>query len=95
MSIEKQTCHRFQGPLGLNGTRHSVQRHIKVLQTLGCSAVQDAIDIKVLQTLGMARDRPSPYGSQRDVLCPTVARGPVPRAPYLSEAGSAKTFPLL
>ena len=35
--------------------------HIKVLQTLGCSVVQDAIDIKVLQTLGMARDRPSPY----------------------------------
>ena len=34
MSIEKQICHRFQGPLGLNGTRHSVQRHIKVLQTL-------------------------------------------------------------
>ena len=23
--------------------------------------MQDAIDIKVLQTLGMARDRPSPY----------------------------------
>ena len=45
MSIEKQTSHRFQGPLGLNGTKHSVQRHIKVLQTLGCSAVQDAIDI--------------------------------------------------
>ncbi|RKU32141.1 hypothetical protein C6495_11495 [Candidatus Poribacteria bacterium] len=26
-----------------------------------------------------ARDRPSPYGAQRDVLCTTVARGPVPR----------------
>ena len=38
------------------------QRHIKVLRTLGCSVVQDAIDIKVLQTLGMARDRSSPYG---------------------------------
>ena len=24
--------------------------------------MQDAIDIKVLQTLGVARDRPSPYG---------------------------------
>ena len=35
--------------------------HIKVLQTLGGSVMQAAIDIKVLQTLGMARDRPSPY----------------------------------
>ena len=35
-------------------------RHIKVLQTLGCSVVQDAIDIKVLQTLGMARETRSP-----------------------------------
>ena len=25
--------------------------------------MQDAIDIKVLQTLGLARDRPSPYGN--------------------------------
>ena len=31
-------------------------RHIKVLQTLGGTAMQDAIDIKVLQTLGMARE---------------------------------------
>ena len=51
--------------------------------------MQDAIDIKVLQTLGMARDRPSPYGSPRDGLCTTVARGPVPRNLSLSEAGSA------
>ena len=35
--------------------------------------------IKDLQTLGPARDRPSPYGSRRDFLCPTVARGPVSR----------------
>ena len=34
----------------------SEQEHIKVLQTLGCSAMQDAIDIKVLQTLGMATE---------------------------------------
>ena len=40
--------------------------------------MQDAIDIKVLQTLGMARDRPSPYGGRRGVLG-DVARGPVPR----------------
>ena len=26
--------------------------------------MQDAIDIKVLQTLGMARDRPTPYGER-------------------------------
>ena len=45
MSIEKQTCHCFQGLLG-------------------------AIDIKVLQTLGMVRET-------RSVV--TVARGPVPR----------------
>ena len=43
MSIEKQICHRFQGP-----------------------------------GLGMARDRPSPYGGRRGVLG-NVARGPVPR----------------
>ena len=30
--------------------------------------MQDAIDIKVLQTLGMARDRPAPYGAARDAL---------------------------
>ena len=35
-------------------------RHIKVLQTLGSSVVQAAIDIKVLQTLGMARETRSP-----------------------------------
>ena len=40
--------------------------------------MQDAIDIKVLQTLGMARDRPSPYGGWRGVLG-AVAREPVPR----------------
>ena len=51
MSIEKRACHRFQGSLGINGTRHSVQLHIKGLQTLGCSAVQDAIDIQVLTDL--------------------------------------------
>ena len=38
----------------------------------------DAIDIKVLQTLGMARDRPSPY-DERGLFFFTVARGPVPR----------------
>ena len=37
----------------------------------------DAIDIKVLQTLGIARDRPSPYGNARRFF--PVARGPVPR----------------
>ena len=52
---------------------------IKVLQTLGCYAMQDAIDIQVLRTLGVARDRPTPYGSRRDFSCPTVVRGPVPR----------------
>ena len=70
-------------------------RHIKVLRTLGCSVVQAAIDIKVLQTLGMARDRPSPYGengnqawrgtgprptvNEDNFFVVTVARGPVPR----------------
>ena len=55
-------------PLFSRSVRTLIQRqrgeqlHIKVLQTLGGSALQDAIDIKVLQTLGMARDRPSPYG---------------------------------
>ena len=40
--------------------------------------MQDAIDIKVLQTLGIARDRPSPYGEGETASTP-VARGPVPR----------------
>ena len=38
--------------------------------------MQDAIDIKVLQTLSMARDRPSPYAKN---VAWHVARGPVPR----------------
>ena len=63
MSIEKQTCHCFQGLLGPSSSGSEVSSCIKVLQTLGCFAVQDAIDIKVLQTLGTARDRPSPYGN--------------------------------
>ena len=33
----------------------------------------------LLQTIGMARDRPSPYGGRDDFVGPTVARGPVPR----------------
>ena len=38
--------------------------------------MQDAIDIKVLQTLGMARDRPSPYGERgRFVSCYRSAGG--------------------
>ena len=45
-------------------------------------AIARAIDIKVLQTLGLARDRPSPYGEGwrflRKAFFP-VARGPVPR----------------
>ena len=36
----------------------------------------------------MARDRPSPYGKERDLLHPTVARGPVPRDP----SGKPKTI---
>ena len=64
-------------------------RHIKVLQTLGCCALQAAIDIKVLQTLGMARETlsharvacegPRPTVNGDDFLFLTVARGPVPR----------------
>ena len=33
----------------------------------------------LLQTIGMARDRPSPYGGRDDFVHTTVARGPVPR----------------
>ena len=57
MSIEKRI-----GPFS-RSFRSLIQRqrgeplHIKVLQTLGCAAMQAAIDIKVFQTLGMARDR--------------------------------------
>ena len=55
--------------------------HIKVLQTLGDTAMQDAIDIKVLQTLGMARDRPSPYGERgRFLSCYRSAGACPPRA---------------
>ena len=39
--------------------------------------MQDAIDIKVLQTLDMARACPSPYVKGWRFF--TVARGPVPR----------------
>ena len=52
------------------------QRHIKDLKDLRGSAVQDAIDIKVLQTLGMARDKPAHYTKN---VPWNVARGPVPR----------------
>ena len=38
------------------------------------------------ENIDMARDRPSPYGEAQGFL-PPVARGPVPRGPYLSEAG--------
>ena len=64
--------------------QRGVQWHIKVLQTLGCSALQAAIDIKVFQTLGMARDRPSPYGEGMAFF--TVARGPVPRDRWIARA---------
>ena len=52
--------------------------------------MQDAIDIKVLRTLGMARDRPSPYGNGDGFLFLTVARGPVPRdaLPFHRSAGA-------
>ena len=40
--------------------------------------MQAAIDIKVLQTLGMARACPLPYGEGETASTP-VARGPVPR----------------
>ena len=53
------------------------QQHIKVLQTLGCSVVQGAIDIKVLQTLGMARACPSPYDERKALFFRSA--GPVPR----------------
>ena len=33
----------------------------------------------LLQTIGMARDRPSPYGGRDDFVRTIVARGPVPR----------------
>ena len=84
-------------PLFSRSARTFIQRrrgeplHIKHLQTLGCSVVQDAIDIKVLQTLGMARETRSPARVETcegprppvngdDFLFLTVERGPVPRA---------------
>ena len=76
--------------------------HIKVLQTLGCSVVQDAIDIKVLQTLGMARETrspargvcegPRPTVNGDDFLGVTVARGTGPRA--LSSAAENARSPV-
>ena len=54
--------------------------HIKVLQTLGGTAMH-AIDIKVFQTLGMARDRPSLYGERGGFLrCYRSAGACPPRA---------------
>ena len=52
MSIEKRAYYTtFLRSVGtLIKQQPGEQRHIKVLQTLGCAAVQDAIDIKVLQT---------------------------------------------
>ena len=68
MSIEKRTCHCFQGLLGPSWKwQPSESRHIKVLQTLGCAAMQDAIDIKVLQTLSPERKR---HGYRSAGACP-------------------------
>ena len=65
--------------------------------------VQDAIDIKVFQTLGMARDTlsharvacegPRPTVNGADFLGVTVARGPVPRdlSPAAENARSPET----
>ena len=62
--------------------------------------MQDAIDIKVLQTLGMARETlsdarvasegPRPTGDGNDFLFFTVARGPVPRD-LLTSAENARS----
>ena len=62
--------------------------------------MQDAIDIKVLQTLGMARgtrsdarvasEGPRPTVSGDDFLLVTVARGPVPRA-FSTSAENARS----
>ena len=62
MSIETRVVTLSRSFRSLIQWQRGAQRHIKVLQTLGGSVVQAAIDIKVLQTLGMARDRPTPYG---------------------------------
>ena len=43
--------------------RHTAQLHIKDLKDLRLTVSREAIDIKVLQTLGTARDRPSTYGN--------------------------------
>ena len=64
MSIEKRLSPFLRSARTLIKRQPGKQRHIKVLRTLGCCAMQDAIDIKVLQTLGMAKDRPSPYSHQ-------------------------------
>ena len=47
--------------------------------------MQDAIDIKVLQTLGMARDRPAPYGAARAALNNRSAGACPPRSADLGE----------
>ena len=61
MSIEKRASLLSRSARTLIGDIPCPGLQIKVFQTLGGYALQDAIDIKVLQTLGMARDRPSPY----------------------------------
>ena len=42
--------------------RQEVKNHIKDLKDLRMLYGAEAIDIKVLQTLGIARDRSAPYG---------------------------------
>ena len=53
MSIEKRAGPQARSFRSLIQRQRGEPLHIKVLQTLGGTAMQDAIDIKVLQTLGM------------------------------------------
>ena len=55
MSIEKRVVPFSRSFRSLIKPQRGEPLHIKVLQTLGCTAMQDAIDIKVFQTSGMAR----------------------------------------
>ena len=72
MSIEKRVCPFSRSFRSLIKWQRGEPLHIKVLQTLGCSVVQAAIDIKVFQTLGMARDTLSHARMASEGPCPTM-----------------------
>ena len=64
MSIETRVVTLSRSFRSLIKRQRGEPLHIKDLKDLRVLCGAAAIDIKVLQTLGMARDRPSPYGER-------------------------------